>query len=213
MSTTDQVLLGQIQDALLEPRDGGQSWPSGLWTREEMLHYCNQRQDSFLWDTFALVGIAATIAVGIGVHRIALPVDWLHTMTVLWRGSDGTVRELLRGDSFEADMLIPTWESTNAASPLQYHDEETPSGFFQIAPAPSVTGTVELLYIPLGTELNGNGEILVVPDELSHAVKYGAMADALGKDGRGKDPGRAQYCEQRYDLAVQLTEIILQGWA
>lgn len=213
MATIDQDLLGQIQDALLEPRDGGQSWPSGLWTRDEMIAYCNQRQHAFLWETFALVGISATIAVAIGQRRIALPDDWLHTLSVLWRGTDGTVRELLRGDSFEADMLLPTWESTNVATPLQYHDEEAPSGYFQIAPAPTGTGTVELLYIPLGVTLNGNGEILTVPDELAHAIKYGALADALNKDGRGKDPARAQYCEQRYDLAVQLTEIILEGWS
>lgn len=212
MSTTDQALLQQVQYVLIEPPDGGQSWPSGLWTRTEMLALANQRQDAFLYDTFLLVGIA-NVAVVAGTQEITLPSDWLRAVTVVWRGSDGTVKELEQSDSFEADHLLPTWDLT-ADTPVAYmEDDVTASGVLRLAPAPSVDGTIELLYVPAGTTLNGNGELLVVPDDFAQVVKYGILASALAKDGRGRDGARAQYCQQRVDLVQMATNLIIRGWA
>lgn len=212
MATTDQQLLQQVQYALLEPPDGGQIWPSGLWTRDELVNLANQRQNLLLVDSLLLVGIA-NVTVVAGTSRVTLPTDLIKLVSVVWRGVDGTVRELLRSDSFEADHAISTWELTNTTAPLVYMEEETPLGQVQIGPAPSVNGILELLYIPLGTLLTGNGEILVVPDELAPVVKYGTLASALAKDGRGQDVARAQYCEQRFQLGVEAAKIILEGWA
>lgn len=212
MATTDQALLQQIQYALLEPPDAGQSFPSGLWTRDEVVNTANQAQNQLLNDTLLLVGIA-NVAVTAGVSRVALPADLILIVTLVWRGVDGTVRELPRSDSFEADHAIPTWELTNTLAPLVYMEEEAPSGYVQIGPAPSVAGTLEVLYVPLGTVLNGNGEILVVPDEVMPIVKYGALRDLLNKDGRGQDLDRAKYCDERRQLGVEAIEIILKGWA
>lgn len=213
MATTDSALAQTIQYMLVEPPDGGQNWPSGLWTRDEVFNLLNQRQNHFLHETMLLIGIANISPIVAGTTRIPLPSDWLKTASMVWRGVDGTVKELLRTDSFEADHAIPTWELTGTTAPLLYMDEETPSGFAQIGPPPLVNGLVELLYVPLGTTLTGNGEILVVPDELAPVVKYGALMDMLRKDGRGQDAGRAQYCQQRYDLGVEAAKIIIdQGW-
>lgn len=213
MATTDQSLLQQCQYALLEPPDGGQSFPSGLWTRDELLIYANQRQDAFLHDTLLLVGVAL-LPVAAGSFLIDLPEDWSRTLSVVWRGDDGGVKELQRVDSFEADHADPLWGTTGSALPLFYMDDDVPaSRQVRIGPAPTGDGDLELLYIPAGTPLNGNGEILVLPDELAHVVKYGVLAEALSKDGRGRDPSRAQYCEQRVDLAKQAVEIILRGWS
>lgn len=213
MSTADQVLLGDLQYALLEPSDGGQAWPSALWTREEVLAICSQRQDRFLFDALCLVKVSALIPIVATQHRFDLPQDWIRTVSVVWIGDDGTVRELPRVDSFEADHAIPTWEATDAAYPLAYADNDTPLLEGQILPAPTGTGNLSLLYIPRGTPLTGNGTLLDLPDEYLHAVKYGALADLLGKDGRGMDPARAAYCEQRVQLATETARLILEGWA
>ena len=213
MATTDQALAQQLQYALLEPPDGGQFWPSGLWDRDEVFNALNQQQNSLLHESLLLVGIA-NVAVLAGAHRIALPTDLLQLVSVVWRGDDGVVRELVRADSFEADHGLPSWEATDATAPLVYMEEETPTGFVQIGPAPTGTGILELLYVPLGTSLiAGNGEILVVPDECAHGVKYGALATLLGKDGRGQDPARAAYGQQRADLVAEAATIIRKGWA
>lgn len=204
-------MLSRIQAALIEPRNGGQSFPSQLWSRDEVLAIANQRQQALLQDTLLLLGLVTITPVNIGDHRVALPSDWIRTVTVVWRGNDGTVRELMRSDSFETDHVLPNWEAVDS-TPLVYHEQEAPNGFLQIAPGPDVAGSIDLLYVPQGVELTGSGELLTVPDELEHAIRYGNLADLLAKDGRGKDAARAAYCEQRYKLASDLTKIIIEGW-
>jgi hypothetical protein len=208
---TDQALLSQIQLALVEPPDGGISWPSGLWRKEEVLSLLNQRQDRLLFDTLLQVGIA-NLTVTAGTSRVALPADWLHSVDLVWRGDDGVVQELVRSTTFEADQIITTWESTQS-TPLVYIETEADHLQVIIAPEPDVNGTIELLYVPIGDECGGEGTLLTVPDEVRHGVKYGVLADLLSKDGRGKDPGRSQYCEQRYDLCVQACRQLLEGWS
>lgn len=208
----DQAMLTEIQSALVEPRDGGADWPSGLWNRDEVVDALNTRQISLLKDSLCIAKVTnPNLTVVISQHRVDLPSDWVRTLCVVWRGTDGTVRELLRSDSFEADHLIPTWEATNATYPLAYSEYDPLQLQIEIMPAPTVAGVLEVLYIPTGTELTGNGVSFTVPDELVHVVKYGTLADLLSKDGRGRDLGRAKYAEDRYTLGVDMARMILEG--
>jgi len=211
MATLDTAILTDIQYVLLEPVDGGATFPSGLWTPDEVLDRLNERQDRFLKASRILVGIA-TLPAQAGVHQFALPSDWLSTLSVVWEGNDGLIKELPRSDSFEADHGLPSWTMTRG-TPQLYMDEDSPLLTIQIAPAPQVSGRLQILYIPQGVTLTGTGELLTVPDEFSESVaKYGTLADLFGKDGRGKNPEKAAYCEQRYALAQQVAGIILDGW-
>ena len=214
MSTTDQALLQQLQYAVIEAPDGGQSWLSGLWTRDEVLAVANQQQDRVIFDT-GVVATTAFLVMSAGDALVALPTNWLRTLAVLWSGADGSLRELQRGDSFETDQAIPTWQTTGA-TPLVYMEDDHPGSLIvRIAPAPDVAGGITLFYVrnAVNTPLTGNGVALILPDELAHAVKYATLARLLSKDGRGRDPARAEYCQQRVDLATQATDLILKGWS
>jgi hypothetical protein len=212
VSVTDQALLEEVQYALVEPPDLGSTWPSGLWTQAEMLAYANQRQARLLKETLLQVGIAAPIAVAAGTLRVTLPDDWIRTYRVVWRGSDGVVRALGRDDAFSADHGLPSWPLTRG-TPLIYMDQETPTLTLQLAPAPDVDGLLDLYYIPLPSPLDLSPEILTVQDEFAHGLKYGVLADALGKDGRGRDVGRSTYAQQRYELGADLARLIIKGWS
>jgi hypothetical protein len=150
-----------------------------------------------------------------GQPRVALPTDWIGTLDVVWRGQDGTVRTLVRSDSFEADHGDVLWATTRGV-PWVYMDYETPALELQLAPLPQVGGLLEVWYLPQGALFDATalGELFTVPDAfVSAAGKYGALADMFAKDGRGKSPERAAYCESRYRLGVEAAAIILRGWA
>ena len=214
MSYTDFELVQDLQYVLMEPIDG-LTFPSNLWTIAEVINRMNERQNRFLKATGLLLG-SAVLPVAAGDTRIALPDDWLATVEVWFVGANGRKRELIRSDSFAADHGAPSW-STDFDTPIVYMDYDAPTLLVQIAPAPNQAGTLLLLYVPqgapLGVDLANAPELLSVPDEFLSAVKYGTLADLFGKDGRGKDPTRAAYCEQRYQLAEQVAGIILNGWA
>jgi hypothetical protein len=118
--------------------------------------------------------------------------------TPLWRSDE---RELTAGDQ--------TW-SVTPGSPEAYSIMGPPPLQVQIAPVPQLGGQLELLIVSAGPTLNPStvATPVGIPDDLTPAIKWGALADLLGKDGIARDPIRATYCEQRYQLYVQLARLL-----
>ncbi len=210
MSFTDQEILTQMQYVMIETPDGGATWGSGLWTAAEVVNYLNQRQDKFLKDTQLQFGLANIPAVE-GTLQYDLPDDWITTLRVVWIDEDGSTRELIRSNRWEADNGIPTWTIVEGP-PIIYMDVDTPVLTIKVAPLPDVDGTIQVQYVPLAADLDGTGNIFTIPDEFVPSVKYGALADMWSKVGRAMDPQRAAYCQQRYMLGVEVANMLLHGW-
>lgn len=213
MAVTDQSILSEIQLAMLEPvADGGVTWTSGMWTASEVLSYLNLRQDRFLKES-QLLASWTTMAVSAGQLRPSLPVDWVATVRVSWKGqAQTTYTKLPRSDSWSADNGVPTWPTVTATRPAVYMDAETATLLIQLAPAPTNAGTLSLYYVSTGAPLTGLNELFTVPDEFVPYIKYGAIADMLMKLGRTQDMGRAAYCEQRFAEGVELAKSWLVSW-
>lgn len=218
---TDADVLNEIQYCVLEPADSGATWPSGLWTSAEVLAYLQQAQDRLLRETLLLVGVNAEIPVLHGTSEVALPTDWLRTIRVVWRGDDGAVRPLERSDSFAVDSALGDSEQATLVGPLFYMDEESGTLTLTLVPAPRVAsvnpeelqaGVVDLFFIPLGDPLGLGPDALNVPDEMGWLLKYAVLGEMLGKDGRGRDDGRAAYANERYGLGVEAVEMMMRGW-
>lgn len=208
---TDQHLLELLQYALVEPPNGGESWPSGLWTRDEVINALNTRMRQYLRATQA-IATRTEIAVLASTNPVSVPSDWIATLAACWRTAAGVRHPLTPSDAFEIDLIVPTWETT-AGTPVVVLDGDDGTLTLRLGPIPDADGTLELLYVALPTAANGNGVTLSIPDEALDGIKYGTLADLLGKIGRGSDPMRAQYCQERFQLTELVTEIILGGWA
>ncbi len=210
MSFTDQQVLTQLQYVMIESPDGGATWGSGMWTAAEIINYLNQRQNRFLKDTqlhFGLANIDATE----GDNEYDLPDDWITTVRVVWISPDGSTRELIRSNSWEADYGIPTWTYIEGP-PKIYLDVDTPVLTIKLAPLPDEDGTLQVHYVPMGALMDGTGELVTLPDEFMSAVKYGVLADMFAKVGRATDAGRSGYCQKRYQLGVDIAKMLLNGW-
>lgn len=205
---TDQELMNQLQYVVIEPPDSGATWPSGMWSKAEVLRYINQRQDRFIHETLPYV-TPTNIAVTASDGQYDLPSDFVAVWGVVWTPTGGTAVELPPSDEWEADHGIPTW-STTAGDPKIYFINSTKE--IQIAPTPDSNGTLRVYYIASGTTLDGTGISLTVQDEMAPTVKYGVLADMFGKVGRAHDPLRAQYCAERYQLGIDVTNVLLKGF-
>jgi hypothetical protein len=79
---------------------------------------------------------------------------------------------------------------------------------FRLIPAPVASGSLDLLVTSAGPTLNPTtGVVLGILDNLSPAVKWGALADLLAQDGPAKDLKRSAYCQQRYQEFVEISRI------
>ena len=209
MAFTDQAIMEQIQNVMIETPDGGQTWGSGLWSMDEVVSYMNQRQLQFLKNTQLQFGISL-IAATQGVSTYDLPDDWITTVRVLFIYPDGSTIELANSDTWEADNGIPDW-SYEEGQPKLYYDGGKPASL-EIMPLPDDDGTIQIHYVPYSALLTGDGEIFTVPDEFVVPIKYGVLSDMLTKVARAQDPSRAKYCADRYQMGIEFARLLVGGF-
>lgn len=209
---TDQDLLTELQYALIEPPDGGQSWPSEAFTREEVLGLVTSQTWALLNETGALVTRIEITVTAASLGIVVLPPDWMGTAHAVWRSAANVRTPLGPADAFEADLALIDWQVT-PGTPIVYLDLDTENLRMRLAPRPDADGTLELMYVQRTAETTGAGAAIPVPDELIAGIKYATLGGLLRKVGRLLDPERAKYCEDRYDLTVLVTKILLGGFA
>jgi hypothetical protein len=207
----DQALLTELQYALLEPPDGGASWPSEVWTRDDILDALDASLRMLLRDTL-LVVTRVEIPVLANALTVALPADWIATGMLVWRATDTSRTPLGPTSSVEGDLALPGWE-TVPGLPVGYADLGGATLTLQLVPTPLAAGTVELLYIARPAFVTGEGGTLPVPDEFASGVKYATLSQLLSQVGRLQDPERAKYCDRRYQITTIAAQILMGGWA
>lgn len=211
MSVLDTALLTELQGMLAETENAGASWSSGMWTADEVLGYLNESQQELLTGT-ALVLTRATIACTPHQLRHPLPARCIAVQRVAWvRAHDGRVFPLDPADTWQLDGGISDWR-TNPGVPRCYDDSDTQSLTIQVAPAPSVNGTLRVTYLALPTDFTGGGVAAAVPDEVTPGILWRTLGRMLRKEGRAKDTIRADHCDQRFELVLEAVKILMRGW-
>lgn len=208
----DQEFLAELQYALLEPPDGGQSWPSEVWDRDDVLEAVNDATAATVRDTHCRTTYLEQIVL-VGARSVSLPPDWLTTAHLVWRATPQQTRYgLIPTDAFEADSGLPGWEDT-LGIPLGYADRDTNTLELRLVPSPIQDGILENLYVPVPVAITGNGVEVPVPELALSAVKYHALSTLLSGVHRLQDPERAAYCDERYQVATLALTLLLAGGA
>lgn len=217
MAVTDQEVFSWVQALMIEPRDGGATWPSGLWTVDEVLAIANEAQNEFLKETGLLLSLAQE-PLAAGAQRVALPDDLVILDSVAFDDFQGSIRTLQRADGYQADAGFSSpaqsWEVNPLPGrrPLAYTVGETPNLQIQIMPPSGVGGMLNYLYVALPTILTGAGVALSVPDEFACPILWRIIEKMLSKIGRGASDERAQYASSWWRMGVAATKVMLQGW-
>src|SRR5262245_6678849 len=210
----DRDLLSELQLTLIAPPDGGDTWPSLIWTQSEVYDAVNAAIRALARDVHLDVA-RAELPMLAGATILALPSDWLATASLVWRDAATLARTPLGPvDAFEGDLALPSWE-TALGLPLGYADLDGETLTLRLVPTPAADGLVELLYIRVPPPISGlpPGTDLPVAEEFTSGVKYAALSTLLRKVGRLLDPERASYCDRRYELTGTAAALILGGWS
>ena len=213
---TDQTLLNEIQVAVIEAPDSGATFPSGLWTPAEVLAFLNLRQRRFVTETRVLIG-RTNFTLGLGVERVDIEAlggleDVFQIIRVQYTDAADITHEIPASDLFGADHGSPSWAGSTEDVPLAYSATDGATTTLIFFPAPTAAGTIWLHFVPRLVDLDRTGERLAIPSELSLGVKWGVLADMLGKPGRARGvDARAAYCEARYQEIATLTEELVEG--
>lgn len=194
----DTAVLGLIQRLLLEPDDGGRSWPSGLWDREDVLAAFNDAQMQFVRQTGILRGWMQ-VAYPANSEIVALPSgiqEILHADVF----QEGRWRPCPPGTRREVDALLdrtPGW-------PLVCCHEEPGTAQLLLAPQPRVGGELHLLVLTAPQRSTGSGDPVSVGDLWIPFLIAGTLARMFSKPGVVFNPTRRDRYQAVADLGVQL---------
>lgn len=131
----------------------------------------------------------------------------------------GVPYPLYRDDEWSLQSFLRTWNALGTTPdqrhPMVYSVGVTPQGppiTIQLAPPLTTGGRLDMIVIsraPVGGDTTPCldptvGIHMGIPDDWCWVVKFGALAEILGKQGVSYDPQRAAYCEARWQHGIQM---------
>lgn len=211
-NVTDQDIMGALQLSMLEPDDGGQTWPSGLWSMQEIVDNINNRQRAMLSATGLTAAVAYSGVVS-NEDRFDLPDNLIDIRRVAWAIETDPLAyiELPVATGWEQDHSDPSWPTRTAPAPEVYMEDHLPTLTIAVSPRPTDTGEMELIFTALGAAVDGTGRFLSVPDDYSPYIAWGCRADMLSSEFETNDPVRAAHCESRFEEGIELARILVSG--
>jgi len=207
-SLTDRNLINDIQYHLLEAANdwtASTAWGgTEQFTMDDVTDALQRRRNQFLAETGCTVTRSYVHAPPPPISRIPLSDDIIDVRRAAWCTIDSAYSILWRSDEWALTAYAKSW-STTLTTPHSFSITATPPVSMQIAPAPLDAGYLELLCVETEADLDETaGVAMNIPDDFCWVVKWGAMADLLGKDGPAADPVRAAYCERMYQIGVDV---------
>jgi hypothetical protein len=226
LTLTDASLYPVIQNHLLEPPSGVNPWASvsSQFTANDLMSAVQRRRDELLSITGAYITRRLVPAVQ---GRIQLPdtvidirrVAYLPQITGLGYGlglyGSGAYGYALTTapanstlwpeDAWGMSTFNRKWTTQPAGTPLTYLQTTEPPISFDVDRAPAYGGNYEVLTIEAGAAITpATPTPLLVPDDWTHVIKWGALADLFSRESNAKDSLRAEYCNQRYRMGAAL---------
>lgn len=223
-TVTDASLYQLMQYHLLEPPTGINPWPGSLqFSASDFLNAVQRRRDELLSLTGCTIAQSLIPAVA---GRIQLPDTVIDVRRMAYIqgvpfGAGGAYGAGLYGYGaysgyapFPVSTVWPedTWaeQSFNrqytilpAGIPLAYLMSAQPPISFDTDRPPAYLGSYELLTVNAGPALSASTpSTLLIPDNWTPILKWGALADLLSREWDAQDLPRAKYCESRYRLGV-----------
>lgn len=208
-NVTDQQVLSSVQLSLLEPDTRGASYQSGIWSSAQVIQYLNDRQRRFLSES----GVSVMVAYEAGQanqSRYPLPQNVIDVRRVAWARSAEPMAyvELPRATGWELDHGVKNWPLKEDVGPQVYLEDHLPSLTIAVNPTPTDIGELEIIATAQGTQVDGSGVFLSVPDDYTPYLAWGVRADMLAGEYEGNDPKRAQHCESRFEEGIELARIL-----
>ena len=205
---TDTNLVRDIQYHLLEPATGTSWTGSEQFTFSQVQNALQRRRDQFLVETGCHLTLSTPAVGAVPDGRKVLADTIIDIRRAAWKGSNNVYTVLWRDDEYGAQAYDSGWVQNPVLAPEEYSVSAAPPLTVQLMPPPAGSGSLDLITVSSGATLDpANGVVMGIPDDFTWAVKFGALADLLGKDGQAYDPARSAYCQQRWNEGVELARI------
>ena len=212
---TDATLYAIMLYHLLEPQLSAGVWTgTDQFSLPDLTQAIQRKRDEVLQATGGNMAVL-TLPVTPATDRIYLPDSTLDVRRVRYLAQDGTSATLVKGDTLSFMRFSPDYQQTQK-QPSRYDVLGSPPLALTLDTHTNQTANLAILALKAGNTLNPpSATPLQVPNDWAWGIKYGALADVLGKESEATDRQRAAYCQQRYQDFLKLTNAmpwLLQGF-
>jgi hypothetical protein len=205
-TVTDSDLTAVIQYQLLEPSTGNSWTGSEQFALSDITNALEKRRNAFLAETACRVTRTTAIPAALPVYKLGLADSTVAVRRVAFQNAANSISPLWP-ESISNQMAFAPDNLLTVGSPVSYSIDSAQPNDITLAPPIGDVGTFETLTISTGAPLDPtSGVVLGIPDDMTVALKWGALADVLGKDSEVRDAERAGFCERRYRLFVEMAK-------
>lgn len=182
---------------------------SDLFNLNDLLKLIATKYNAFQLETSLVISQSSQPVVA--ENNLVILVDTvIDLIRVVYSYNDGVDKKVVlkKADEqelayFDADVLteedIPQYYCTVYGQPNE----------IKLYPIPTLTGTLELIYI---SGINENSALTVdtiinLPNNLVPYLRFGVEQHIFSKDGLLNDPGRADYCKKRWEEGISVGKV------
>jgi len=208
-TVTQNEIIQIIENHLLEPTTP--SYPlawigSTQFSASDLLAALQSVQDDLLGTTACVITQSTVNAVN--VPRTILSDIVIDIRRVAWLPQSGYKNKPLKQSDFWAERAFkPSYTVLPAQPPSVWMQNTEPPPSFDVDTPPPVAGMYDILTVNSGPAwLTSGGSLMNMPDDWTWVVKWGALAELLGRESPAKDTLRADYCLKRYKEGLALLE-------
>ena len=206
-TVTDAILLSEILYHVLEPQvSGGNYVGTDMFLADDFTKALERRRNQFLLETGMVLQASIINAGSPPIAKVTFGDTVIDIRRLAFIDSNSVYTTLWRTDEWRASAFSRGWENNPSNPPQAYATSSVPPLNVRIVPPSSVGGRLDIVYTPTGSTLApfGSGVALGIPDDFTWVVKWGALADLLGKTGQSMDRKRADYCEARFKEGIAI---------
>jgi hypothetical protein len=205
LTITDTYLYSVIQYHLLEPVNW-LPWVgnSAQFVADDLVNAVQRRRDEIL----SLTGCTITERLVPAVAgRIQLPDTVIDVRRMAYVPSTlfptQAASAMWPEDAWAEQSFNRLYIQSPAGTPYTYLLSTQPPINFDTDRPPAYGGNYDLLTVEAGPLLSiPTPNLLSIPDDWTHVIKWGALADLLSMESNAKDIPRATYCEMRYRMGI-----------
>ncbi len=217
-TVTDQDIYQQLEYHLLEPLTTSYplAWTGSAQFSMSVLMQAVERRRNEILETTGCT-ITYSLQVADGSSRVAVPSTVSEIRRIAFIPTDpgqGLPTPMFQDDqwglqSFRPDFTVQPGGIpdiyTISTEPVVPDASQSAAITFDVTVPPGVPGSYELLTLQAGVALStAMATVINIPNDWTWVLKFGALADLLGRESNAKDLLRAKYCESRYQQGIAL---------
>jgi hypothetical protein len=209
-TATDTEVIVAVQHHLMEPAPGTSWTGTEQFSYDDVLQALARRRNRLLLETGCVLTDLEIDTDSPPVGDLVLPDTVIDVRRAAWRTPEGVYRNLRQQDTSTTRSYTPRW-SYNAGTALSYIRSSEPHVSIRFAPPSIDAGRVRLILAHAKPSLNGQGNLLEIPDDAVPTLKWGVIADLLSsEDGPGSE--LAKYAEDRWMEGVEMLKQASAIW-